>query len=238
MPSKPPMEPPPVPTPIFGAVRAVVIHAHRRVAERATTSRSRVVVSMPLRHRHTSDAAPVDPVPVAPEPPATVLSDALTAMLDAVRAGAYLCLDSNLWMSPSCYPAITRFLQLLGERGTPLRLSGEQFAEIDKLRKGPRQAEKSLAGRAIRAIADFAELGWLMIDPVADQRAKHDFDSYLVQRARGHLKTRGYLGRVIVVTGDVPLSGRLHSLRTELKRSVGAVQVLGLDDFRALLEAA
>ena len=239
MPSKPPMEPLTVPSPIFGTVRAFVIPTHRRDEGRPTTTpRSRVVVSVPVRYRPTGHATHADPAPVAPEPPAAVVSATLTTMLDAVHAGAYLCLDSNIWMTPPCYPAISRFLQLLGARGTPLRLSGEQLAEIDHLRKGPRQAEKSLAARAIHAITDFAKLGWLVIEPVGDRRAHHDFDSYLVRQVQSHLEAHRNLGRVIVATGDVPLSGRLHSLRTQLKRNAGDVHVLSPDDFRALLHNA
>jgi hypothetical protein len=236
-----PLIDPPVPAPpTFGPARArsVTVIVPAVAGRSAATVRQRIVVSLPLRSPRATAATP-------PPPQAQVVADAaiapggaLAAVLDAIRAGAYVCLDSNLWMTPRCYPAITRFLQLLGERGTPLRLSGEQLAEIDHLRKGPRQAERSLAARAIRAITDFAKLGWLVIDPVEDRRAHHDFDSYLVKRAQSHLQTHAQIGRVIVATGDVPLSGRLHSVRTELKRSADHLQVLSHDDFLALMADA
>jgi hypothetical protein len=169
---------------------------------------------------------------------ASAVSPDLVSILAAMRSGAYVCLDSNVWMTPACRPAIEAFMAALAREDIRLRVSGEQLDELDRLQTKGDQATRSLATRAKHAITSFAAAGTLLLSNTVDRAAHHDFDSYPVKQTRGHLRAHRGLGRVIVVTDDVRLTGRVHSVRSELHRDADHVRVLDSRAFMRMLAEA
>lgn len=147
-------------------------------------------------------------------------------LADLLQDGAYVCVDSNIWLDQRFWPALEAMITSLAASETPLVMAGEQLEEIDRLRSSEDRELASIASRVNRLISEACKRRGLIVREVRDSTGSRDFDSYLVREVRGHLKVRRSAARVVVVTEDVKLTTRLHSQAAALKRDPSAVVVL------------
>jgi hypothetical protein len=176
--------------------------------------------------RQRDDTEHVGPIP----------GPTLATLIDRLKGNAPVFLDTNILMSPAYYPALNRFLDALAARGAHLSVSAIQREEIQRLRKAGEPSQQSLASKANRWLMAGAERQVILfLDATAGVRTSY-LDDEIVRTARMHLANPAVAAPfVYVVTDDVELTGRLHSVPLALQRDPADVVVITGRQFAALI---
>lgn len=122
-------------------------------------------------------------------------------------------IDSNIWMNETYHTSISRFCQLYAEFKAPFTFHGEQYAEIQKIRKkaektADENAKSGAASSAVRLIRDLAKQGHLVLEEQV-QSTSH-VDDYIVGEAQTALSAGK---KFLLVTDDVELQTRVFSIK-------------------------
>lgn len=124
-----------------------------------------------------------------------------------------IIIDSNVWMEPGLHGAVDRLCSMLHESQATLQVHGEQYDELERIRKrtsgvdSAEGAERSRkANAAIQLMRDLASKGQLRLAETREEGVH--VDDYIVNQVDINLAN----GRqVLVVTDDVKLQTRLYS---------------------------
>lgn len=128
--------------------------------------------------------------------------------------GGHVIIDSNLWMDPECATALGHFLQAMKDGGWVLEMPGEQFAEIERLKRSDDIDKAHRAREAVRLIEPWTAARVLKIGTGNDRTAVSDIDSFLVRQI-GRVLADAKGAYVTLVTGDIGLRARVNSLAPE-----------------------
>jgi len=159
-------------------------------------------------------------------------------LIESIQRGDYFCIDTNIWMEPAFEPALRRFFGELVTRKAYFRISAEQRAEVQNIRKMGDPGKVSLSSRALRLMAEAAECqAAVFVEPPKGGRIpSHYLDDHICKQVDRKLRGRnGKLGFASVVTNDVELSGRLKSISTRRRRNGTAVSVMSGREFSILM---
>lgn len=147
---------------------------------------------------------------------------------------ASIFIDSNLWMDKSYHNSISRFCMHYSESRAPLLFHGEQYAEIQRVRKrtataapGEEKLRNGAASGAVRLIRDLAKKGQLELKE--NEQAPLHVDDYIVAQAKSALKAGK---RFLLVTKDVELQTRVFTIKARGGKDL--CEVLTGEEFIAL----
>ena len=143
-------------------------------------------------------------------------------------------IDSNIWMKEEYHFSISHFCLLYSDAREPFIFQGEQYAEIQKIRKrtpaevnGEEHVRSGAASSAVRLIRDLAKKGQLELEE-AKQAPSH-VDDFIVAEAKIAVKAGK---KFLLVTDDVELQTRVFTIKS--RGSKDLCEVLTGEELKAL----